>query len=142
MDPHVDGDRVRRVIIESPFAGATPELAERNQRYLRACLRDCLLRGEAPFASHGLYTQPGVLDDNDNDEREHGMAAGFVWREGAHATVVYHDLGFTTGMRFGIEHAKQTIPESVWRWGEGRHALEYRLLGGEWDLGLSEVGRP
>jgi hypothetical protein len=138
MDPRFDGDRVRRVIIESPFAGATPELAERNQRYLRACLRDCLLRGEAPFASHGLYTQPGVLDDNDNDEREHGMAAGFAYREVTHATVVYHDLGISVGMRQGIAHANELNARQSW-W---PHQVEYRLLGGEWDLGLSEVGRP
>lgn len=48
-----------RVIIESPYAGDV----DANLTYLRACLRDCLLRGEAPFASHGLYAQPGVLDD-------------------------------------------------------------------------------
>lgn len=41
---------MRRVIIESPYHGNV----ERNLRYLRACLRDSLLRGEAPFASHGL----------------------------------------------------------------------------------------
>ncbi len=44
-----------RVIVESPYAGATARIIERNERYLRACLRDCLLRGEAPFASHGLF---------------------------------------------------------------------------------------
>ncbi len=47
------------VILESPYGG-TPEEVERNVKYARACLRDCLLRGEAPFASHLLYTQPGV----------------------------------------------------------------------------------
>jgi hypothetical protein len=25
---------------------------------------------------------------------------------------------------------------------KGAHVIEYRLLGGEWDLGLSEQGRP
>ena len=34
--------------------------------YARACLRDSLLRGEAPIASHLLYTQPvASLDDSD-----------------------------------------------------------------------------
>lgn len=47
---------MRLVIIESPFAGDVV----RNLRYLRACMRDCLRRGEAPYASHALYTQPGV----------------------------------------------------------------------------------
>jgi len=67
---------MRRVIIESPFAGKGETASERmfeeykNIRYLRACMRDCLLKGEAPFASHGLYTQEGVLDDTIPEERE------------------------------------------------------------------------
>lgn len=92
---------MRRVILESPYAGDV----ERNLRYLRACMRDCLLRGEAPFASHALYTQPGVLDDNDPAERELGIQAGFAWRAVAIATVVYDDLGMTRGMIAGVAHA-------------------------------------
>lgn len=61
---------------------------------------------EAPYASHGLYTQPGVLDDNDPAERRHGIAAGFLWRDVAEATVVYTDLGITSGMQHGIEDAR------------------------------------
>jgi hypothetical protein len=34
------------------------------------CLHDCLEPGEAPFASHLLYTQPGVLCDGVANERE------------------------------------------------------------------------
>lgn len=110
-------DGVRRVIIESPYAGDV----ERNLRYLRACMADCLARGEAPFASHGLYTQPGVLDDDVPSERSLGIRAGFAWREVAEATVVYTDLGMSTGMRFGVEDAERM----------GR-PVEHRKLGGEW----------
>lgn len=92
---------MRLVIIESPYAGDV----ERNLRYLRACMRDCLLRGEAPFASHALYTQPGVLDDLIPGERDLGMRAGFVWGRKADCTVVYADLGISDGMRRGIEEA-------------------------------------
>lgn len=108
---------MKRVIVESPFAGATRELTERNARYLGACLRDCLARGEAPFASHGLYTLPGVLDDSVPAEREFGIAAGFEWRASAEATVVYDDYGVTEGMRRGIEHARSL-----------GHAIEFRRL--------------
>ena len=94
---------MRRVIIESPFAGDV----ETNLRYLRAAMRDCLLRGEAPFASHGLYTQPGVLDDDIPSEREHGIQAGFAWRSASDLTVVYTDLGITRGMDYGIKHAEK-----------------------------------
>ena len=91
----------RRVLIESPFAGDV----ERNVRYLRAALRDCLMRGEAPFASHGLYTLPGVLDDTDPLERELGIEAGLTWGQAADLTAVYTDLGISEGMRRGIRRA-------------------------------------
>lgn len=99
---------IPRVVIESPYAGDTEEAIERNVTYLRRCLRDSLQRGEAPFASHGLYTQRGVLNDRDRSERALGIRAGFSWRCCAEKTVVYTDLGITDGMRAGIEHAHAT----------------------------------
>ncbi len=102
------------VIIESPYAGDV----EGNLTYLRACLRDSLLRGEAPIASHGLYTQPGVLDDTVPEERALGMNAGFAWRCRAAKTVVYTDRGISGGMRLGIEVAHDL-----------GHPIEYRELG-------------
>jgi hypothetical protein len=68
-------------------------------------MRDSLLRGEAPIASHLLYTQPGVLDDQVSDERRLGIEAGLVWRVAAEATVVYQDLGVSPGMERGIRAA-------------------------------------
>ena len=91
----------RLVVVESPFAGDV----ETNVRYARAALRDCLARGEAPYASHLLYTQEGVLDDNVPVEREQGIQAGFAWRQVAQATVVYTDLGISKGMQYGIDDA-------------------------------------
>ena len=92
-------------MIESPFGSASADVVIRNTRYLRRCMRDCLLRGEAPFASHGLYTQPGVLDDNNPDERMLGIRLGFAWRDCVHVTVVYEDYGISAGMQLGIDHA-------------------------------------
>lgn len=92
---------MRLVLLESPYAGEI----ERNLRYARACMRDCLLRGEAPLASHLLYTQPGVLDDGVLAERSLGMEAGFAWGATADATVVYTDLGTSNGMQAGIVRA-------------------------------------
>ncbi|MGN6105367.1 MAG: DUF7768 domain-containing protein [Kofleriaceae bacterium] len=118
-----------RVVIESPFAGqgATDQeriaSTSRNLQYLRAAMHDCFKRGEAPFASHGLYTQPGVLDDNDPDEQKLGIEAGFAWRDSAEKTVVYTDLGISGGMQYGIEDAQK----------KGR-PVEYRHLGRAWDL--------
>lgn len=90
---------MKRVIIESPYAG---EIG-RNLLYVRACMRDCLNRGEAPFASHALYTQRDVLNDGDPEERAKGIAAGFAWRTFGVLTVFYVDLGWSNGMQAGKE---------------------------------------
>lgn len=89
----------RRVILESPYAGDV----EANLDYCRLAMKDCLARGEAPFPSHALYTQPGVLDDADPGQRELGMEAGFAWGEIADYVVVYEDRGMSNGMLAGIE---------------------------------------
>lgn len=93
---------MRLVVVESPYAGDV----YRNVRYARLCMRDCLDRGEAPFASHLLYTQLDVLDDDDPAERAKGIEAGFMWGTCAGTVAVYTDLGITPGMLQGIEHAK------------------------------------
>jgi hypothetical protein len=101
------------VIIESPYAGHVEE----NLRYLRRCLRDSILRGEAPFASHGLYTQPGVLDDTVPAERELGITSGYAWWRSADRIAFYVDRGMSSGMWRAIELAV----------GEGR-AFDIRAL--------------
>jgi hypothetical protein len=106
---------VRRVVIESPYAGDV----ELNLRYLRACMHHSITNDEAPYASHGLYTQPGVLDDGIPVQRELGIVAGFCWRDVADLTVVYTDLGITKGMQYGIDDAAR----------KGR-PVEYRTLPG------------
>lgn len=92
---------MRLVILESPYAGDV----ERNVAYARRAMADALHRGEAPIASHLLYTQPGVLDDDVPGERALGIAAGLAWGRVADATVVYADLGLTRGMEEGIARA-------------------------------------
>lgn len=105
---------MRLVILESPYAGDVAA----NETYARACLRDSLLRGEAPIASHLLYTQPGVLDDLIPEERQHGIDAGLAWKAVAHASVVYVDRGITRGMQYGIDAAtKAGIPVEIRRLG-------------------------
>lgn len=89
------------VVLESPYAGNIV----RNMTYARACVRDCLDRREAPFASHLLYTQPGVFDDAVAAERAQGIAAGLAWGRRAAKTVVYADLGVTAGMLRGVADA-------------------------------------
>ena len=84
---------MRRVILESPFAGAK----ERHKYYARQCLLDSLHRGEAPIASHLLYTQ--VLDDDVPEERRQGIDAGLAWRVVAEGAVFYVDFGWSRGMQ-------------------------------------------
>jgi len=95
------------VILESPYASDTAEGLEENLRYARACMRDCLLRKESPLASHLLYTQAGILDDNIPSERSLGIYAGLAWHAHSDFTVVYTDRGISRGMQLGIDFAKE-----------------------------------
>jgi hypothetical protein len=92
---------MKLVIVESPYAGEV----ERNVTYARACVRDSLSRGEAPLASHLLYTQLGILRDEVPSERQWGIDAGLAWAVKADATVVYIDYGISKGMEYGIANA-------------------------------------
>lgn len=115
---------MKLVLIESPYAGNV----QLNLAYLRAAMRDCLLRGEAPYASHAMYTQDGVLDDDLPDERSLGIEAGLAWGAMAQKTVVYTDLGMSRGMVFGISRARR----------EGRE-VEYRTLPADVVAGLQRA---
>jgi hypothetical protein len=102
---------MKRVILESPYAGNVEE----NVAYARRCMRDCIERLEAPFASHLLYTQPGILNDNKPVEREAGICAGLNWGVVAEATVVYIDKGITDGMLKGIRDAREKGRPVIYR---------------------------
>lgn len=117
---------MRRVIVESPYAGAAEQIEE-NVRYARAACADCLARGEAPWASHLLYTQPGILRDEVPAERELGIEAGLAWGAAAEATAVYLDRGVSAGMERGIRRAVREGRVVELRW-LGMDALE-RAIG-------------
>jgi|SRR5882724_3950532 len=107
---------MRRVILESPYAGNWLQRWA-NIRYARKCVRDAIQRGEAPIASHLLYTQRGILDDTNPAERQLGIDAGLAWKAVAEASVVYADLGISKGMEYGIAAASRAgLP------------IEYRIL--------------
>lgn len=115
---------MRLVIVESPFAGDV----EKNILYTRLCVRDSLSRGEAPIASHLLYTQKGILNDNIPEERQWGIDAGLAWRVVAEASVVYQDFGISRGMQYGINAAEAS----------GK-TIEYRTLPPELMVELEEA---
>ena len=93
---------MKRVIIESPYAGDI----ERNINYARMCVKDSLKRGEAPIASHLLYTQDGILDDTIPEQRRNGIEAGLAWVPVADIHAFYVDLGVSDGMHYAIDRAK------------------------------------
>jgi hypothetical protein len=120
---------MKLVVIESPLRGHVPawvplQLAphvERyhrwlNRHYAKQCMLDSLARGEAPYASHVLFDQPGLLDDANSDQRVTGLRAGIYWGRVAEARAVYCDRGISDGMRAGIASAP---PSQV---------IEYRWL--------------
>lgn len=94
---------MKLVVIESPYAGDV----EKNLVYLKECIRHSLSLGEAPYASHLFFTQPGILDDTAPAERALGIAAGLAWQSRADLVAVYHDKGISKGMWEGIENAQK-----------------------------------
>jgi hypothetical protein len=50
----------------------------RNIRIVRQAMRDELLCGRAPWASHALYPLHGILDEDTAEERKLGIEAGLA----------------------------------------------------------------
>ncbi len=98
---------MKRVILESPYAGETDADVAANVEYARRCVADSLKRGEAPLASHLLYTQPGILDDRVAAERALGIAAGLAWLPAGMMMVVYEDRGISPGMEEAMKQADE-----------------------------------
>jgi hypothetical protein len=84
-----------KVILESPYSGNI----KKNVKYARLCVKDSILRGESPLASHLLYTQEGILNDEKKSEREIGVAMGLEWLPSADLQVFYTDYGMSKGMK-------------------------------------------
>ena len=98
------------VIVESPFSGDLTK----NRLYLQKCLRDCIERGESPYASHGLL--PSALDEA--TERRLGIEAGYAWWRAATKIAFYIDLGWSRGMNAAMERLtrdKYAMPFEVRR---------------------------
>lgn len=103
----------RFVVVESPYAGDV----DRNVLYARAAIVDCLERDEVPYASHLLFTQDGILDDDKPEQRLKGILCGFSWGMVAPKRVFYEDYGRSGGMMMALEEARA--------WGQ---VVEYRRL--------------
>jgi hypothetical protein len=108
-------DRKVVVSIESPYRPDPALLGtgdwliqlRRNVMYARALYRYALHEGFAPFASHLNYAQPGVLDDENEEERWWGIKAGkAIERAAAEESWFGVDYGMSTGMDYGEKDAK------------------------------------
>ena len=92
---------IPKILIESPFAGDVAT----HIIYARRAMKDSFARGEAPWCSHLIYTQEGILDDTISGERAQGIEAGLLWGSYADITAVYTDYGISRGMKQGIARA-------------------------------------
>jgi len=92
-----------KVIVESPFGSDDIEIRKANVSYVRDACRDCVRRGENPFASHLFYTQ--FMDDADPADRSLGIQLGYDRWTDADSIVFYLDLGMSPGMQKALCHA-------------------------------------
>ncbi len=105
---------VPKVQLESPFGAQTREQIATNVQYAFLAMHDSLVNhGEAPFASHLLYTL--ALDDTLADERALGIERGLELGSDADLTAVYLDLGISRGMEYGIKAAEKLGREVTYR---------------------------
>ena len=91
------------VIVESPYRGKD---VNSNIAYARAAVRDCIDRNELPFASHLLYTQVGVLNDDVASERNLGIGLNLEMIQRADLVAAYVDHGLSTGMISALHYAQ------------------------------------
>ena len=113
---------MKRVVIESPYAGDKEQMKV-NEMYGEFAMHDCLVNhNESPYASHLLYTRAHVLRDWIPEDRKLGIEAGFYWRDVAEKTVFYQDMGMTPGMTQGLSDCDEKgkswevrrLPDVLW----------------------------
>jgi hypothetical protein len=111
---------MKLTVVESPLRGAVPASCptwlaplverierERNRHYAFECMRAELRCGRAPYASHVLFDQPGLLDDATPKERALGMDVGQAWSAVGHERIFFGDRGLSSGMRYGSTKARE-----------------------------------
>ena len=115
---------MRIVCLESPFkptedeivryAGrySAAELLRQNLIYARLCLLNSLKQGEAPLASHLLYTQ---VYTEAPELRAAGIKAGIQMHHRCDLVVLCIDLGVSSGMRLAADNAKLINTEQTRR---------------------------
>ena len=103
---------LRVTVYESPFAARTFDQFARHVAYIRLLTRlGAQLYGEAAIASHMIWTQPGVLRDDDPEERalgiDCGLAVALLACNGHVGHVYWTDLGWSGGMLRSAESMRE-----------------------------------
>lgn len=112
------------VMMESPYSGKDLPLLylldkpfyQRRKvliSYARACLLDCIERGETPIATHLLYTQ--VLNDDNNELRASGLTLHSNLMSVIDKVVIYEDFGISSGMQKAVDEADELGKEIEYR---------------------------
>jgi hypothetical protein len=100
---------MRRVAIKSPYSGNK----EKNLRYLNACIKDALYRGEAPFATDKMSLD--IANDEDPYENRTWQEAALDWEALADYIVVYMDLGITPEMSTSVKYHQAHGAQIIYR---------------------------
>ena len=103
------------VAIESPWAGL--DAGTKAKRYLRNCIRDSLVRGEIPWASHAMLAWTEALYEMEEEQREEGMEVNKQMIQKVDLVAFYVDFGMSKGMErawlwagyMGKKREKRTI---------------------------------
>ena len=81
----------KKIVVESPLKGKTPEEQRRNFRYALWCCRWVRLQGHTVYASH--IGAPLFLDDSVKDERYSGIRLTYELTDDSWHHWFFTDLG-------------------------------------------------
>lgn len=93
----------KKIVIESPLSGDTPEDFQENFRYLLWCCRAAYLEGYQAIASHLVC--PWFMNDRNPEERLAGIAWPWMWQGDPH--FFYDDRGMSSGMNLAWARCKR-----------------------------------
>jgi hypothetical protein len=115
---------LRPVVYESPFASTDLDTFARNIAYARLLIREGATGyNEAGIASHVIWTQPGILRDTVESERNLGIACGIVFANMAKQGIIGHIYGIDLGWSKGMLKSKEYVLAN------GGEIVERRLAG-------------
>ncbi len=122
ITPHVNpnwkskANELTFVLIESPLSPSDKHPFFKNIYYAQMCMQYALQCGTAPVTTHLEWTQcPGAkqifVPDEDTENqgigRNNALVAGDKIRSIVEEVWVFTDLGISSGMQHGIDHANK-----------------------------------